>query len=220
MMWISIRNTLKNGWEYSRGPRVRGRGLRPPSWPNTGCIYGKFKTKVSGSRDWTTCQHFWFFRLLLFLCAVQKAGHNRIVVRIPGVFHICCGWIVMRACFKSFSTHDHAFNHGHVTLTEGYHITYRHDRTSGLSKHSIWRIKKHWNLFFFLGGGVCNLVAKIFFFNDDNKQFAMKHSIMIYMSSISIPKRLTILRKLYIETPASVFKAVGVTFMSNMNICV
>lgn len=154
MMWISIRNTLKNGWEYSRGPRVRGRGLRPPSWPNTGCIYGKFKTKVSGSRDWTTCQHFWFFRLLLFLCAVQKAGHNRIVVRIPGVFHICCGWIVMRACFKSFSTRDHAFNHGHVTLTEGYHITYRHDRTSGLSKHSIWRIKKHWNLFFFGGGSV------------------------------------------------------------------
>lgn len=65
-------------------------------------------------------------------------------------------------------------------------------------------------------------MAKIFFLNDDYvyKQFAMKHSIMIYMSSISIPKRLTILRKLYIETPVSVFKAVGVTFMSNMNICV
>lgn len=113
-MWISIRNTLKNGWEYSRGPRVRGRGLRPPSWPNTGCIYGKFKTKVSGSRDWTTCQLFWFFRLLSFLCAVQKAGHYGIVVRIPRVFHICCGKIVSRACFKSFSTRDHAFNR--VTL--------------------------------------------------------------------------------------------------------
>lgn len=76
--------------------------------------------------------------------------------------------------------------------------------------------KKHWKFwdFFF------NLVAKIFFFNDDNKQFEMKHSIMIYMSSIPIPKRLTILRKLYIETPVSVFKAVGVTFMSNVNICV
>lgn len=113
-MWISIRNTFKDGWEYSRGPRVRGRGLRPPSWPNTGCIYGKFKTKVSGSRDWTTCQLFWFFRLLSFLCAVQKAGHYRIVVKIPRVFHICYGWIVSRACFKSFSTRDHAFNH--VTL--------------------------------------------------------------------------------------------------------
>lgn len=81
---------------------------------------------------------------------------------------------------------------------------------------SLKNKKKHWKFgdFFF------NLLSKIFFLNDDYKQFAMKHSIMIYMSSISIPKRLTILWKLYIETPVSVFKAVGVTFMSNMNICV
>lgn len=72
-MWISIRNTFRDGWEYSRGPRVRGRGLRPPSWSNTGCIYGKFETTVSGPRFGQLVNSFLSFSSAFVFMRCQKS---------------------------------------------------------------------------------------------------------------------------------------------------